>query len=274
LLKLRVACFQIATQPIWEGLAERRWSDAQLQQLQTRLQPFHFLGDLNRPLESERAAGILTADLLYRQKYRLSDLVNDQSFGGAMANLFGRIAPHGWYYQEQVNYSRLYENQVGGTYDAARKRVFPKQLAARAHELEGEIAGGRLGKGPSAVLHHRLLAALLLPSLSKIPLKAAMGQTAADHAALTCALERHRLANGQFPEKLEALVPRFIAQLPNDLFTGEPYKYRRAGDGQFVLYSVGWNETDDGGVPGKNLPVGYDEEQGDWVWGSRQRAVE
>ena len=58
-------------------------------------------------------------------------------------------------------------------------------------------------------------------------------------------------------------MPQFIAQLPNDLITGEPYKYRRADNGQFVLYSVGWNEKDDGGTPGERL---YDSRDGDWIW--------
>jgi hypothetical protein len=40
-------------------------------------------------------------------------------------------------------------------------------------------------------------------------------------------------------------------------------KYRRTDNGSFVLWSVGWNEKDDGGVPGKTL---FDEKQGDWVW--------
>ena len=48
-----------------------------------------------------------------------------------------------------------------------------------------------------------------------------------------------------------------------DLITDKPYKYRRTIDGQFVLYSIGWDEKDDGGVPGKSL---FDEKQGDWVW--------
>jgi hypothetical protein len=34
--------------------------------------------------------------------------------------------------------------------------------------------------------------------------------------------------------------------LPKDAITGESYRYRRTDDGQFVLYSVGWNEKDDG----------------------------
>ena len=263
---VRLACLQIAIQPVWEGLAEHRWSDSQLQEIQSRLQQYDCLADMKRPLDGERAAGMLTADLLYRQKYRVSDLFDldaPDPTGGCFMNLVSRVAPHGWYYQEQMNYCRLYENQLGGTFDAAKKRVFPGQIQTRAHELEREIAGGRLGKTLKAVVHHQLLAAMLLPALSNLPLKAAMAQTATDQAALACALERFRLANGQFPEKLDALAPRFFSQLPNDIITGQSFKYRRSDDGRFVLYSVGWNEKDDGGTPGKTL---FDEKQGDWVW--------
>ena len=104
---------------------------------------------------------------------------------------------------------------------------------------------------------------MLLPALSRVVVKSAAAQTVVNQAAIACALERYRLANGQFPEKLDALAPQFISPLPNDVLTGEPYKYRRTDDGQFVLYSVGWDEKDDGGVPGKTL---FDEKQGDWVW--------
>jgi hypothetical protein len=118
-------------------------------------------------------------------------------------------------------------------------------------------------RGLNAILHHQVIANWLLPALGKVPLKAAMAQTAADHATLACALERYRLANGQFPDQLEALVPRFLSQMPKDVITGAGYSYRRTEDGQFLLYSIGWDEKDDGGVPGK---VMFDEKQGDWVW--------
>ena len=42
----------------------------------------------------------------------------------------------------------------------------------------------------------------------------------------------------------------FIDKLPHDIINGDPLKYHRTDDGQFVLYSVGWNETDDGGIVG------------------------
>jgi hypothetical protein len=262
---VRIACLQISTQPVWEGLADHRWSDAQLQQLQARLLQYDFLTDLKRPLDGERAAGILTAELLFQQKYHLADLLGQPGaapFDSTLANLASRIAPHGWYHQEQLGYCTLYDNYLAGTFDATKRKVFPGQIEVRDHEFERVVAGGRLGKTFHGVLHHHFLANLLLPALGKIPVKAARGQIAADHAALACALERYRLANGQFPVELEALT-RFISQLPHDPITGAPYQYRRSDDGQFVLYSVGWDEKDDGGTPGNVL---FDDRQGDWVW--------
>ena len=81
-------------------------------------------------------------------------------------------------------------------------------------------------------------------------------------------MERFRLANGQYPGSLPALVPRFIERIPTDVNNGEPPHYRRTEDGQFVLYSVGWNQKDDGGVVVYNQekPPTQNDAQGDWVW--------
>ena len=57
-----------------------------------------------------------------------------------------------------------------------------------------------------------------------------------------------RMAN--ILESLDALAPQFIETIPHDIIGGQPLHYRRTEDGQFVLYSVGWNETDDGGRGG------------------------
>ena len=52
---------------------------------------------------------------------------------------------------------------------------------------------------------------------------------------------------GSFPNPWKPLSPRFLQKMPHDIITGAPLKYRRTPDGQFILYSVGWNEKDDGG---------------------------
>ena len=118
-----------------------------------------------------------------------------------------------------------------------------------------------------AVNPFNIFARLLIPALPNSAKKSARGQLAVDLACTAMALERHRLAHAEFPKSLAALAPSFIAQVPPDVIGGQPLKYRREANGQFVLYSIGWNETDDGGVP--FIPKGGSQpkfEAGDWAW--------
>ena len=61
------------------------------------------------------------------------------------------------------------------------------------------------------------------------------------------ALERHRLRHGSYPEALAALVPSFLREVPMDFQDAQPLRYRREANGQFRLWSVGENGTDEGG---------------------------
>lgn len=73
-------------------------------------------------------------------------------------------------------------------------------------------------------------------------------QVSVDLATLTCALKQSRLDRGAYPETLGELVPDFLDSVPHDVVSGEALRYRRTEDGRFVLYSVGWNAQDDGGI--------------------------
>lgn len=73
--------------------------------------------------------------------------------------------------------------------------------------------------------------------------------------ALMIALERWRLAEGDYPDSLDLLVPRFMEKLPTDPWTGQAFRYRLLsagtpggdGAGSYLLYSVGMDGRDDGG---------------------------
>jgi hypothetical protein len=264
---LRMACVKFAVQPVWEGLAENAWTDAQLQTLQARFQAYNFVADMKRPFDCERAAGALTVDLIRRKGLALLvELVgpgDTSSEDRKLANWIGGFIPRGWYYLEQVNHCRLYELQLDGVCDPVKKSIAPDRSKANLVALEQALARSRLGKTVGDILHHRLIATLFLPALGKIPMKAATAQTAVDQAALACALERYRRANGNYPETLATLAPTFGSQPSNDVVTDKPPVYRRASNGQFQLYSIGWDGKDDGGKPGK-LP--FDENEGDWLW--------
>jgi hypothetical protein len=61
------------------------------------------------------------------------------------------------------------------------------------------------------------------------------------------AVERYRRANGGAgPSTLEALVPAYLAAVPQDPFSGQSLIYRPAAD-EYRIYSVDNNRKDDGG---------------------------
>ena len=65
------------------------------------------------------------------------------------------------------------------------------------------------------------------------------------------------------------LAPQFIAKVPHDPIGAQPLHYRTANDGQFILYSVGWNEKDDGGIVSLNKSGSVDLGNGDWAGGTQ-----
>jgi len=264
---VRVAALEITMQPIWEGLAAHRWSDVQLQSLQATLQKFDFISALNHSLEAEKVWGNLTIALI-RDK-RTPNLFASMMEEDKKVESWAREAdkafqkcPRDWFDAEQQNYNRVCEERLLKGYDIAAKRVYPRVVDENMHQMEKTLGG----KG-TWVKDHLAFARAFLPALGRVHFKLAGAQGSADLASIACALERHRLATGKYPQGLAELAPRFLKQVPHDLITGEPLHYQLTDDGQFLLYSVGWNETDDNGelaflASGR----GPEKKEGDWVW--------
>jgi hypothetical protein len=112
------------------------------------------------------------------------------------------------------------------------------------------------------------LARAATPNFAKALLTLARNQTQLHQLHVACALERFRLAHGRYPEHLDALIPTWLDRVPQDLFADGPLQYRLEGETGYRLWSVGWDEKDNGGVPRldpKGDPV-YDASPADWVW--------
>jgi hypothetical protein len=71
------------------------------------------------------------------------------------------------------------------------------------------------------------------------------------------ALARYHRDHGRYPERLDALAPKYLKEVPRDLFSEKPLIYRPAADG-YLLYSVGPNGADDGGRGVEDMPAGDD----------------
>jgi len=85
--------------------------------------------------------------------------------------------------------------------------------------------------------------------LSEIAYRAKMGHEA---TVAILALQRWRLEKDQYPVSLDELVsPGFLEELPMDSWSDKPLVYKKTDD-DFILYSVSYNFTDDGGEYGKD----------------------
>ena len=248
---VQLAIFRLSLQPIWEGLAEHKWSDAQLVEIEQCLAKLDLLADA--ALRGERAASIRTIE--QARNLGMLDLDSSDRLPGLFSLLLG-----GFFYQNQLNVTRMYQQFFVPVVDAANQRIYPARAVANGEALYKAITGG--------FRPYNLYPAMLVPGITAAVTKFGFGQTRVNEAIVACALERYRLAQGQFPDSLEPLCPRFLQKMPHDIITDAPLIYRRTPDGQFILYSVGWNEKDDGGQvmltkagqPSSNLT------EGDWVW--------
>ena len=92
-----------------------------------------------------------------------------------------------------------------------------------------------------------MVSRLILPALGKSRIK--MTELLAEIRVIRIglALIRCKAARGRYPAALAELVPEFLDGTPEDPFTGKLLVYRPEGDG-FVLYSLGPNQQDEGGM--------------------------
>jgi hypothetical protein len=170
------------------------------------------------------------------------------------------LLPGGWFDQNKVSIGRLHLELIKPTVSLETRQVSPSNVSRLDAALDKRLKN----RSP-----YNWFGAMLLPALGSASARFAQGQAAVDMARVACALERHRLAHGQYPETLDPLAPQFLPKLPDDVINGQPLHYRRNAEGSFVLYSIGWNEQDDSGkvVTTKN------ERTLDWKQGETRRVL-
>jgi hypothetical protein len=261
----RAAMLRLCLQPVWEGLVHHRWNETQLLTLQRRFADMDLLAEFRVRARGETFIMMNLADQFHaflegRGSPWGSRLASAEDSDRFWVWFFRIVYPVGWLYQDKVWIYRFYERRadVSKALDPTNAQHWPAEL--------------RRAIDPALLI-------LVTPKLQEVFREGAQGvlffQTVCQEVSTACALERCRLAQGQYPSTLDALVPSWLKQVPVDLLAADaaPLKYRREADGGFVLYSVGLNRVDEQGKPG--LPqkdwrgVQSDSprlEEGDWVW--------
>jgi len=251
-----------AIQPIWEGLAGHKWTETQLEEIERELAGLDFLSDYDFAVRSKRAMDLQMIDherRTHNAGVRFLEADENYDFRTRMVLLYYHSFPSGWYYQNDITLARAFQQSLRTETEVKGQFLSP--------QIERRIGNAR----SEAYFHYRspyyFYFPMIFPDFGKTARNFVFRQASIDMARTACGLERYRLANGIYPETLGALAPKFIENIPHDVINGQPLHYRRMDDGKILLYSVGWNEKDDGGIVA--LSTGgreVDLTKGDWVW--------
>jgi hypothetical protein len=256
----RIGMLRLCLQPVWEGLARHRWNEAQLLTLQQRFAAMDLLGEFRLRVRGETLVTMNLADQLHAmlqgRRSAWGEHIHSQEEERWLVWILRVAYPIGWLYQDKVQAYRFYER---------RADVFKALAGDNRQQMDAEL---RRTTDPFFLI-------FVVPRLREILHEGAQGalffQTTCQQASVACALERYRLAQGAYPDSLDALVPAWIKQVPADLLdpAGAKLRYRREDDGGFVLYSIGLNRQDDhgkSGSPDGATPPFPRLDDGDWVW--------
>ncbi len=264
---VRIAALAIDLQTIREGLLRHAWTDPQLAQIETNLTAVNLLAEHKMAIYGELAFQVEGLDYFRRQGWRSNPIDLMDTSGNPSSKIPPQLYPGGWYYQNTLTISRMLNEYALPAVDERARRVFPEMTERGTSAISAMPTNG-----------FTIFAKALLPALAKPVERSARIQTYVDCACVACALERYRLAKGNLPETLGLLSPQFIQHIPNDVIDGKPLRYHRDPNGGYVVYSIGWNQADDGGQVFwdkaqsadaerlRNKEPRLDFTKGDWVW--------
>jgi hypothetical protein len=247
---INVAVAGLYTDTIADGFRLHAWQEPQLVMLQNQLEQIGLAPFVKESFHDEQVSAWRIMQTQIMSQFVIQRIPN-ATLWQKIKNLRPPNILKGLFYLNVVTVVQM-DQKVIDSIDPVQKIVLPEKIAEHQREVDAL---------DHHVLPYKFLAAIFVPNGTRAVQTLAFNQTKADEAQIVCAMERCRLAHGKYPEALDELMPQFIEKLPHDIIGGQPLKYRRTTDGQFTLYSVGWNETDDGG---QYYSSSYD--KGDWIW--------
>lgn len=119
-----------------------------------------------------------------------------------------------------------------------------------ADDIDAEIAA--LKNAPLDRFRYVLLT-ILLPSLDRAGITAERVLVKRDAVQIAIGLELYRRKTGAYPQSLADLAPKYLPSIPLDPCDGKPMRYKLV-DGRPLIYSIGTDLKDDGGVAPTALP--------------------
>ncbi len=265
---VRVAIAAIARTDTWEALQTGTWTEKQLERIQQAWEQQEFATAMTRALEGEivfaetsfvlmRKSNEETASILFgpEEYFGRDEDENERSlweravkampYGDEIAKflkhqVYSRVWRFAWLDQDERYYLQFLEELLNSGRRAAKSKSMTemdRDTNKLAQQLSKRTAYDRL-RFPSSDSAGALIRAMA---------RAMRAETERSMTISAVAIKRFELRHGNLPQTLDSLVPDIVSSVPVDYMDGRLMRYRLNSDGQFVLYSVGEDEQDDGG---------------------------
>jgi hypothetical protein len=252
---VRMALLPTALAATWQAMQTNFWTDSQLAALQREWESLDLFTELpetaalaganavmmcrldreqepNTTLLRQKASELLRAPQVawhelashYREfAYRNCGSYEDENalmlyFRDREGEIRRAISPRSW---SEMRYLPGVTNRVPLP-STPRSRSLGNLMSGRAGIASQSLESMLLGRAASSEARRRLLVTAL-------------------------SLERYRLEKGAYPQSLNDLASKLLADSATDFMDGKPLRYQVTGDGHFVLYSVGLDCIDQGG---------------------------
>lgn len=237
---------ELGISSLWEGLQKGVWTDAHLQRLKAVLAGIRVDEEHIATMRGERAL----------MSHVFIDFAEGHQGGQAMEVLTGRIPAWAGLIPEGV-----WHEAAWGLCHLIDMAYFsqPRYAGCSMHKPDTAALVERIHQWRTLPSPGRIMAAIAVPVFGPHSKRMLKAEADLRLARIAIALERAKLANGAYPDKLTELAPAFLPELPVDPISGKPFHYRLRND-RPAIWSNGLNETNEGGRPKKNL------ELGDWCW--------
>ncbi len=109
------------------------------------------------------------------------------------------------------------------------------------------------------------LTKMLAPLFPRVTSKRDQAVANIELCRMVLALKTHKYERGEYPDSLQELQETLEWQIPKDPFSGQDFIYVPEEDG-FMLYSIGLNMIDDGGLPERDEHGRWRGDNADIVW--------
>lgn len=235
---VRIACQGLAVSTIEHSINGTEFTDEQLADLSQTLMKAEDPCAMTRAFVGERCMGLSIFIMPAAQILRTVD-------GGSQTPAVGGIALY--------KFSGLADMDIIAYTDVMNDYLKAIQLPPHERLDAVDVIEENIEK----ISRIHIYTLLFLPALSRVTTIDVRNLALLHTARTGLAVQRYRLAAGKLPDSLADLIPTYLDAVPKDPFDGKELRYKKLETG-FVVYSIGEDESDDGGKEKPREKSSYD----------------